>query len=238
VKMFSPLRPQSILVNIRAVAVVGVCLSLCAPAAPAQSSRDRRDSPSDKQLELRIEKAEELLVEELSEVALELYRKGSRERSLEVLQKLKRMKSDLPGLQEKIDEIQEELLSDNEMEMEFDVSKGWGTPLARVTKGKPFRINVKGEYRMTLSATVPLTGLPTKDAAQDHSAEAPFGALMGVIVTDGKPGKPFPVNESIETTPGKDGELFIRVNVPAAARCMGRLDVKLSGYVQPVSKRR
>jgi len=216
-----------------------LCLLMLVPAtADAQSSRDRRDQPSEKQLEVRLEKADEMLVEEYSTVASELYRQGSRERALAILEKLKRMQSDLPGLQEKIDEIQEELLSDNKMVVEYDVSRGWGNPVAQVTKGKAFRLAVEGDYKMTLSATIPVAGLPTLDPATDHIAEAPFGSIIGVVVTDGKPGKPFPISESLQMTPKRDGQLFVRVNVPAAARCTGKLDVKLSGYVQPVIKRR
>jgi hypothetical protein len=232
--------PFRFITSYKAILMLVLLTVICSCLQPvsAQSSRDRRDQSSGKQLEIRIEKAEDALVQELSDVASELYKQGEREKSLDVLKRLQQIKSDLPGLKSKMDQIREELMSDNEMEVDFDVSHGWGTPLALVGKGKPFRMVVTGEYKMTLSTTVPLSGLPTRDPAQDHLAEAAFGALVGIIVTDSVPGKPFPVSENLQMTPKKDGQLFIRVNVPAIARCNGRLDVKLSGYVQPVGRKR
>lgn len=218
--------------------VLTLIVGLTSDSAHAQASRDRRDSPSEKQLELRIEKAQEALVQEFSDVAAELYQQGSREKSLEVLKRLERISDDLPGLKDKIREIREELMSDNPMEMDVDVSRGWGNPLAVVTKDRPFRMAASGEYKLSLTATVPMTGLPTEDPAQDYLKMAPFGALVGVIVTEGKPGEPFAVPETLQMTPKETGQLFVRVNVPAAARCTGRIQVRLSGYVQPAPRSR
>ena len=71
-----------------------------------------------------------------------------------------------------------------------------------------------------------------------HVAVAPFGALIGVVVTDGKPGDPFAVNAGVEHTSKKGGLLYLRVNVPASARCKGDIKIQVSGGVKPLKAKR
>ena len=132
--------------------------------------------------------------------------------------------------------INEELLQENGIKMEMDVSNGW-VPVCEVEEGKPFRIAVVGEYKLDLTTPVPLTGLSTSDPAKDHVAVAPFGALIGLVMTDGKPGEPFAVTAGMEHKPKKGGQFFLRVNVPVIAKCKGDLKLQVSGAVKPLAKR-
>ncbi|MCA9057612.1 MAG: hypothetical protein KDA85_03905 [Planctomycetaceae bacterium] len=200
-----------------------------AQAVEAQTSRDRRDQASPQDLERRLEKAEESLLKEYMDVASELYKQDAKEESLAVLERIHKINPKLSGLKEEMEKVREELMSANEIDTEINTSKGWGTAIAVVTEGKPIRIQAAGDYKLTLTSQVPLTGLPTEDSQTDHSKAAPFGALMGIVVTDGKPGEPFPVNSGIELTPKKSGQLFLRVNVPVTARCSGEIKVRVSG---------
>jgi len=77
---------------------------------------------------------------------------------------------------------------------------------------------------------------PDEDS-KDHIANAPLGCLLGVIVSDGKPGKPFPVKAELEYTPKESGQLFLKVNVPDGSRCIGKLKVRFSGYIDSGKKR-
>lgn len=226
--------------------LVVVVFTLLAPAASAQSrdrdkdkdkDKDRKDGPSAQQLETRITKAEELLVQEYLAVANEFYSQDQKEQSIAVLERIARIHPRMEGIAQRIDGIREELLQENGFKTEVDVSKGW-TPLFDVEAEKAFRVTITGDYKLDMTGTVPLTGLPTSDPQKDHVAGAPFGAVIGLIVTEGKPGEPFAVNAGLEHTPKKSGTFFVRVNVPAAAKCKGDLKVQASGAIRPAAKKK
>lgn len=226
-------------------ASLAIVFLLTSPAVYAQGSRSKdkekdkdKDAPNSQQLEIRMTKAEEGLLKEYMEVAKEYLKKGDKEEALTVLKRVEHINPKMEGLKQEMDRISEELMQENEAKLELDVSKGWGNPICEVTEGKAFRLAAIGEYKMNFSTTIPLTGLPTKDPAVDHVAVGPFGALIGVIVTDGKPGEPFVVNGGLEHTPKKSGQLYLRVNVPAAAKCTGDIKLQLSGAITSITKKR
>lgn len=205
----------------------------------AQSSRSKdKEPPNSQQLEIRVTKAEEELLKEYMDVAKEYLKKGDKEEALQVLKRVEHINPQMEGLKQQMDRIGEELLLENEATLELDVSKFWGHAICEVTEGKAFRLVATGEYKMNYSAAIPLAGLPTNDPAQDYLPIGPFGALIGVIVTDGKPGDPFLVNGGLEHTPKKSGQLYLRVNVPATAKCTGNLKLQLSGAITLVAKKR
>jgi hypothetical protein len=208
-------------------------------AAEGQQSRDksRRDDLSIQQLATRITKAEEALLKEYLTVVDEYYKQGDREAAVEVLQRIAVIDPKLPGVKERINSINEEMLQENGIRSDLDVSKSW-TSICEVEAGRPFRLQATGEYKLDFTTTVPVTGLSTNDPRQDHIAAAPFGALIGVVLTDGKPGDPFPVNGSLEHTPKKSGQLYLRVNVPMSAKCKGDLKLQISGAVKPLPRQR
>jgi len=219
--------------------LITLALLLMSAAAEAQQNREktRRDDSSTQQLATRITKAEEALLKEYLTVVDEYYKQGDREAAVEVLQRVAVIDPKLPGIKERISSINEELLQDNGIRAELDVSKSW-TPICEVEEGRPFRLQASGEYKLDLATTVPVIGLPTSDPRQDHIAAAPFGALIGLVLTDGKPGDPFPVNGTLEHTPKKSGQLYLRVNVPMTAKCKGDLKLQISGAVKPLPRQR
>ncbi len=202
-----------------------------------EKDRDRKEEPSAQQLETRVTKAEAALLSEYMEIANEYYKQGDKESSIEVLRRIERIDPKQAGVKQRIDAIEEELLQENGLKTELDVSKGW-IQICDVEEGKPFRLAAVGEYKLEYSATVPLTGLSSADPAKDHVSAGPFGALIGVVVTDGKPGEPFVVNGGLEQTPKKSGQLFLRVNVPAIAKCKGEIKIQLSGAIKSAVKRK
>ncbi|MEO2013090.1 MAG: hypothetical protein ABGZ53_01830 [Fuerstiella sp.] len=218
---------------LRATLVVCSCCVLIQTAANAQSSRDRKrddDRPSAKALAVRLEKAEEALVNEYKEVAIEFYKQGDKEKSMQMLRRLRQLSPQMDGLKERIGAISEELMQENASDIEIDTRKSWEL-VGDVSEGKPFRIQATGEYKMTYSATVTVNGLQEEKDSKEHVADAPLGCLLGVIVSDGKPGKPFPVKAELEHTPKKSGQFFLKVNVPLGTRCIGKLKVHVSGYL-------
>lgn len=224
-------------------AIIGACItgSLVVPAIAQtrdrEKDRDRKDEQSSQQLETRVTKAEAALLSEYLEIANEYYKQGDKESSIEVLRRVERIDPKQEGLKQRIDAIEEELLQENGVKTELDVSKGW-MQICDVEQGKPFRLTAVGEYKLDYSALVPLTGLSSADPAKDHVSAGPFGALIGVVVTDGKPGEPFAVNGGLEQTPKKSGQLFLKVNVPTIAKCKGEIKIHLSGAIKTPVKRK
>ena len=210
--------------------------STFAQSKDRDKNKDRKDGASETELAERISKAEELLLKEYKEVVTEHYKQGRKDSAIEVLQRIAAINPTMDGVQDQIKMINEELLQENGIKMEMDVSNGW-VPVCEVEEGKPFRIAVVGEYKLDMTTPVPLTGLSTSDPAKDHVAVAPFGALIGLVMTDGKPGEPFAVTAGMEHKPKKGGQFFLRVNVPVIAKCKGDLKLQVSGAVKPLAKR-
>ena len=209
--------------------------------AMGQSSRDRRrdeDPPSARSLEVRMQKAEEALVNEYKEVAIEYYNQDEKEKAIDLLGRLRKLAPEMPGLEDQIKAIREEMMQANGLEVEIDTSKSWGSAVAEVEEGKAFRLSAAGDYKIKYETTVSLEGLPTEDETLHHVEGIPFGALIGVVVSDGKIGKPFAVKSELEHAPKKSGQLFLRVNVPGDVRCTGKIKIRMSGAVTPISRRR
>ena len=152
--------------------------STFAQSKDRDKNKDRKDGASETELAERISKAEELLLKEYKEVVNEHYKQGRKEIAIEVLQRIAAINPKMEGVEDQIKMINEELLQENGIKMEMDVSNGW-VPICEVEEGKPFRIAVVGEYKLDLTTLVPLTGLSNSDPAKDHVAVAPFGALIG-----------------------------------------------------------
>ena len=223
---------------LRATVLVCTCCLLI-DGAFAQSSRDKKrdeDAPNAKELEIRLEKAEAALVDEYTEVAKEFYDQGDKEMSMAMLRRLNQLNPKLSGLGDKIKLISEELMQENANEIELDTRKTWEL-VGNVFKDRAFRLQATGEYKMTNAATIGVDGLKPDEDSKDHIANAPLGCLLGVIVSDGKPGKPFPVKAELEYTPKESGQLFLKVNVPDGSRCIGKLKVRFSGYIDSGKKR-
>lgn len=210
--------------------------STIAQSKDRDKNKDRNAGATETELAARLTKAEELLLKEYKEVVNEHYKQGRKENAINVLQRMMAINPKMEGVEDQIKLINEELLQENGIKMEMDVSKGW-VPICEVEEGKAFRIAVVGDYKLDLTTPVPLTGLSTSDPAKDHVAVAPFGALIGLVMTDGKPGEPFAVNAGLEQKPKKGGQLFLRVNVPVVAKCKGDLKLQVSGAVKPIGKR-
>ena len=172
------------------------------------------------------------------ELAQEYEKAGLLEESKGLLQLVRKMSKDLPGLERKIKLLEESILSDNPFEFQLDTSKGWGDPIARVEKGKPIRILAGGKYRLSFTGTVDAKGVATNDKTKDMARGVRLGALMALVVpiSDkgkvGKPGDQIEIGAGKEFSPGESGLLFLTVNVPPGSRCTGKIEIQLSGYVK------
>lgn len=228
----------------RATVLVCICGLVINAAAMAQSRDRKRDGEATtaKALELRLEKAEQALVDEYKVAAEELHKQGDKEKAMALLQRLKQLNPKLEGLNQRMEAINEELMAENEDDLEIDTRYTEWKLVGDVVDGKPFRLQATGEYRMTYTAFVGVEGIQPDEKAKDHIAGAPVGCLLGVIVSEGKDGTmkagtPFPVGAAIEQTPKKGGKLFLKMNVPEGTKCTGKIKVKVSGYINTGKKR-
>ena len=154
---------------------------------------------------------------------------------MQMLKRLKELDPKLKGLGDHIDSIGEELLQENLEDFEIDTRGVEWKQVGAVFGDKAFRVQSAGEYKMTMTSTVSVDGITPDKEAKDHLPGAPLGCLLGVIVdAENKPGRPFPVKSQLEMAPRKSGKLFLKVNVPEGTRCIGKLKVRVSGYISAI----
>lgn len=187
-------------------------------------------------LELREAKAREQFLRDTAQLARDYEEAGLLEKAKDLLKTVQRVDSSIAGVKEKLDTIEETILSANPYEFSVDSAKGWGEPVARVEQGKKFRVAAKGSYKFVVQETVGPTGFPSDDPLRQMTKGIPSGALMAIVIPlndRGKPGQPIEVGEGKEITPKESGLLFIGVNAPAGNKNLGNIDIQLSGYVAP-----
>lgn len=224
--------------------VAGVWLVTGSGLGSAVHGQDRKsgrtkgaDKPSPKVLDARAEQAFDQFIRETAELARQYEEAGQYQKSKQLLESILKLRPQLTGAKKKIQELDEAMLSVNELEFDVDVGHGWGPPRARVFAEKPLRVKADGSYRFLVNRTVGPEGFPTKEPEKsDMAAQVPCGALMGLIVgkdKSGKPkaGKPFPLGAGGDVTPKQDGLLFVRMNLPPGHQSNGRISVQLSGAV-------
>ena len=145
---------------------------------------------------------------------------------------LNRVDSKLPGLKEKLSQINDQILAVNEIDFDLDVSKAWVPAGVATVKDRQVRIETDLEYTFTTTLKVGAAGFPTADPANDLVPGVEVGALVGVLTINGKPGKPFGIRGKYENTFKEEGQLFLKINAPNGHKSTGKLKVKLSGFVR------
>jgi hypothetical protein len=218
---------------------------LCLPAAVSLRAQEKgkaskkggktsRTKPlaNTKSLDVRAEQVQTAFVKESEDLASQYMDAGHLEKARTVLSALLAMNPNLPNVQKKIEQIDETLLNANDIEFDVNPSHGWETTGASVVENRKVRFHVEGSYRFDVGASIGAAGFPDADPVKDVVAGIPCGALMGVVIVNGKPGKPFLIGEGIDFTPKESGILAVRVNAPAGNKNTGRLKVTASGWVR------
>ncbi len=190
-----------------------------------------------RELEQRAKKTQEDFIKESIDLSKDLEKAGLFEDAKKVLETVRKVNDDVPNLKEKIEDLNNSMLSTNKSTIELDVAKGWGDAIARVEKGKPFRIEATGSYKFTTQLTVSPKGFGNEDPVKEMSNGVRCGAVVALIVpidAKGKPGKPLDpieVGDSKDIRPQESGLLFINVNAPPGHKSTGKIDILLSGHV-------
>mgnify|MGYP002622824507 FL=1 len=215
-----------------ATAVAVSCATGHVDPAEAQSAKQKatKSRINVESLNVQAERLEESFVRSTAELALQYERAGEYERAKKLLESVNKLKPGLPNIKKALERLDEEILSANEIDVTVSVSDSWGPAVATVFPEKTFRIQASGTYRFVTTLECGPDGFPTATAA-DMQRGIPCGALMGLIVTDGKPGKAFLVGSGDEIQPKEGGILFLKVNAPTGHKSTGEIAVHLSGYV-------
>ncbi|MCA9054962.1 MAG: tetratricopeptide repeat protein [Planctomycetaceae bacterium] len=212
-----------------------VCMSPCLLYAQG-SPRTSRTNTAIRTLETKAQEAQQAYVGQLGDLAKGYEESGNIEQAEETLRQILRIAPDDQKVKDKLTELREKVFNENQQEIEVEASKGWVGTRLTVTKGEPVRIEAQGSYKFIINSEVGPEGFAVKDVAKDMGEGIPAGALMGTVFSAstqrGKPpqaGKPFLVGTGGEFKPDADGILFLRLNVPAGSKCIGKVKVVVTG---------
>jgi len=212
-------------------------LVVCIGTADAQRPRTGRE-PNLTTLDKKAEDAQEVFMRTSAELAREYEDLGELERAQTVLRTMLKLNPKAKQIEDKIKELDEIRLAQNEAAIEVDPTRGWVSAKVGVQKGNTIRFLAEGECRVTISQMVNPDGFASDDVKTDLVAGVPLGALMGLIVDQkGKSGKPFPIGQQTETKADTTGQLFLRVNLPPQTRATGKYRVQVTGDIATADPR-
>ncbi len=206
----------------------------------AQSSKTKAKTPKPlspteaKQIDARLDKLQETFAAESTAIIESYERSGQYEKAKFLLEVMLKLDPKSESLKKRVTELDERILDRTEVDQKFNSASDW-TLVGTVTKDKPARVEATGEYKLTLtSTTLTADGFASADAAKDLVGRIPTGALMGMILTEEnkketKTPEPFAIKAKHDFTPKQDGELYLKINAPPGAKCIGDLKLKLNG---------
>jgi len=229
--------------------VIAICLSgLTAPAYGQQAAAKTKTKPANppelKRLDAKVEEVRESFLRDTTKLIRSFEDVGQFERAKVLLEALQKLDPNNEPVKNKLTELNKQILDTSEFEIDIDPGESW-QPVGMVAKGKALRILVSGDYKLLTSITATADGAPSDNPAEDLIPHVPFGAVMAVIANpgtaDGPNGnrqnnqqpRPFTVGSKYERPAEQDGLLYLKVNVPPGAKCIGSLEAKISGATKP-----
>ena len=242
------------------VAVATVCLCLAAAVAPvpavaqpaaakagAAKGKAKPVNPVEiKRLDARLDEVRESFLRDTTTLITSYENLGQYDRAKTLLEALQKLDPRNEPIKAKLGQLNDKILDASEIEMEIEAGGKW-LPVGAVVKDRPIRIRATGDYKLALTQTAGPDGVPTDDFAEDMAPNVPLGAVMGVIVPPEslaqlaggrqpeKPLRAFAVGTALERSADRDGVLYLRVNVPAGAKCTGKITVRVGGADRPTN---
>jgi len=234
------------------ITLIRICFLLTIAASLASTSFAQNTPSSARNKELRridakATKIDDTIVRSAYEIASEYERAGDVARAVDYLHAMSLVKPGMPQIESKLKQLRGEVLAANGFSFAHELSTTWGKPVAFIKNGKPFRIDVKGEYNLAIKTSVGPEGFSEEDIQTEMIEDAPLGKLLGVIVEKpnnppkknekgrgkdkGEKLKPFEIGAGKDIKPKQTGYLYLKVNLPQEAEPRGSLQVQLSGYV-------
>lgn len=220
---------------------VGVC-GLWSTAVQAQGNRPRdrdEDVPDVRQLDLQAQQLEQEFLQNLVELATGYEEAGELEKAKATFRTVLTLDPENEQVQAKIEELDNRVFEENQTSVDVDVTEGWVNTGIMVTQDRPVRIEAQGSYRFIINEELGPAGFPTGDPSTQVVDGIPAGTLMGVVFPTNRPQggeqqpQPFFIGASREYTPTESGILYLRVNLPAGHRCVGKLEAAFAGNIAP-----
>jgi len=236
-----PFRPE-----LRLLLVFGGCLALASAAVLAQGSSKKSKSatPSQlKSLDAEAQRLQESFTAGLVTLAESYESAGQMERAKSMLEAVLKIDPENEAAKLKLKGFDEAVFAANEVQVEVDAADAWTATSLALRKEMPVRFAATGTYKFIVNETLGPDGFPTSDVVRDM-AEAPVGALVGVVMPpqavaefrandqEKPPGRPFLIGSQSEYTPTENGVLYVKLNVPPASKCTGKVRVTISGNIR------
>ena len=196
----------------------------------SKSTASKSSSPAVRAIDVKAERLQTEFIRNAAQIAKAYSDAGQLEKSKQILQTLLKLNPSLKQVRERIKLLDETILQSNSKQLEIDADTKWSRPVAQVFKDRAFRIKAGGTYKFVTNVSIDVQGFP--EGNNGLAPGIPCGALMGMIIGNGKPGKPFAVKSGREMTPKDGGLLVLRINAPPGSQCSGKLQIQLSGYAK------
>ena len=212
-------------------------LTIGALASNGLVAQSPRPAPvSDKLLDIKAGQVEQEYLRGLLELAEDYESVGNIPKSKEFLRAILKVKPDAEAVKSKLKEFEEAVFTDNSVIVEVDTAAGWTNTGIALSKDRPVRFDATGSYRLILNETISPEGYRSNDPATDYVSGISCGALMGLAATVPAPKgnrrntpRPFLIGNKADHKPTESGILFLKVNVPPGAKCIGTIKVTVSG---------
>ena len=228
---------RTLMVSLLALILAGVTFVHAQQSKTKAKSTKPMSAAEVKQIEARLDKLQDTISTEAAAIVDGYERAGQYERAKVLLEVLLKLDPKNESVKARINEMDERILDRSEFDHKLSVGADWML-VGTVRKDSPARVEASGDYKLALP-TVSLgpDGFHTSDVMHDVIEQVPFGALMGMIVTEaGKKKKespePFTIKAKHEFTPKSDGQLYLKVNVPSNSKCTGELKLRLNGVAR------
>jgi hypothetical protein len=223
-----------------------VCALLAASAVAAEpAAKTKPPSPAEmRRLDAKLASVSESFLRDTTTLIASYENAGQFDRAKLILEVLQKLDPKNEAIQTKLKLLNERIMEATLQDLEIDSDAQW-TPVGRVVKGRPIRIEASGDYKVTATLEAGPAGMPSTNPVTDLVAGVPLAALMGVILPAADPSssagqpasgnqqpqqpKPFTVGAAYDRPADRDGILYLKVNVPPGSKCTGRLQARLSG---------
>lgn len=246
-RMHLPARVHAILAG-----GIGVAVVAAAAAQPPAKAKPKPPSAAElKRLDAQLEEIRTSFLRDTTALIFSYEKVGEFERARFLLEALRKLDPGNEVIRTKLVDLDERILEQGEFDVTLEPGDGWKA-VGAVAKDRPLRIEVRGDYKLSLTATaVGPAGVGSDEPAGGLVSKLPFGAVVGVIAppaagSPATPGpndrqrdrepKPFFVGGKLEQRADADGVLYLRVNLPAGAKATGEFTVRVAGPEQPAER--
>ena len=147
-----------------------------------KSTRKGKKPASVQAIDSKVQRFQKSFLREAIELSRSYEDAGQLSKSRQMLKLILKVNPETKGVREKIKQIDEQMLSANELDFEVDTSRGWSQPVAIVYRDRPFRVQADGNFRFVTSLPVGPAGFPVADTVRDMAAGFRCAALIGVVV--------------------------------------------------------